>query len=33
MKPLPKMKYISNSTKCNKENITKRPHKNPKSIH
>jgi hypothetical protein len=32
-KPLPKMKYIRKSTKCIKEDITKRPNKNPKSVH
>jgi hypothetical protein len=31
--PLPKMKYISKSTKCIKRGITKRPNKNPKTIH
>jgi hypothetical protein len=31
--PLPKMKYISRSTKCIKRSITKRPNKNPKTIH
>jgi hypothetical protein len=31
--PLLKMKSISKSTKLSKRNITKRPHKNPKSIH
>jgi hypothetical protein len=32
-KPLPKMKYIRKSTKCIKEDITKRPNKNPKLVH
>jgi hypothetical protein len=27
------MKYISRSTKCIKRSITKRPNKNPKTIH
>jgi hypothetical protein len=27
------MKYIRKSTKCIKEDITKRPNKNPKSVH
>jgi hypothetical protein len=31
--PLPKMKYISKSTKWIKGDITKRPNKNPKTIH
>jgi hypothetical protein len=30
--PLLKMKSISKATKLSKRNITKRPHKNPKSI-
>jgi hypothetical protein len=32
-KPLLKMKSISKASKLSKRNITKRPHKNPKSIH
>jgi hypothetical protein len=32
-KPLLKMKSISKATKLSERNITKRPHKNPKSIH
>jgi hypothetical protein len=31
--PLLKMKSISKATKLSKRNITKRPHKNPTSIH
>jgi hypothetical protein len=31
--PLLKMKSISKATKLSKRNSTKRPHKNPKSIH
>jgi hypothetical protein len=31
--PLLKMKSISKATKLSKRNITKRPHKNPKSNH
>jgi hypothetical protein len=31
--PLLKMKSISKATKLSKINITKRPHKNPKTIH
>jgi hypothetical protein len=32
-KPVLNMKYISKSTKYIKEDITKRPNKNPKSVH
>jgi hypothetical protein len=32
-KPLPKMKYVRKSTKFIKVDITKRPNKNPKSVH
>jgi hypothetical protein len=33
MKPLQKMKYINKATKCSKGSFTKRPNKNPKTIH
>jgi hypothetical protein len=33
LKPLTKVKYINISTKFSKGNITKRPLKDPKSIH
>jgi hypothetical protein len=33
LNPLPKFKYTKISTKLSKRNITKRPHKDPKSIH
>jgi hypothetical protein len=32
-KPVPKMKFVRKSTKFIKEDIRRRPNKNPKSVH